>query len=78
MIAVFIAYFAENVCIQNSDFTQFPRPLDDEIGVGNNEKRDNYSPTEMSATFGAVFHIQILLKIASTVGLITVTNTTRT
>ena len=40
MTADFIAYFAENVCIQNSDFTQFPRPLDDEIRVGNNEKRD--------------------------------------
>jgi len=40
MTADFIAYFAENVCIQNLDFTQFPGPLVDEIRVGNNEKRD--------------------------------------
>ena len=40
MTAGLIAYFAENVCIQNSDFTQFPRPHDDEIRVGNNENTD--------------------------------------
>jgi hypothetical protein len=40
MTADFTAHFAENVCIQNSDFTHFPRPLGDEIRVGNNEKRN--------------------------------------
>ena len=40
MTADFIAYFAENVCIQNSDFTHFTTPLGDEIRVGNNEERD--------------------------------------
>jgi hypothetical protein len=40
MTADFIAYFAENVYIQNLNFTQFPWPLGDEIRVGNNEKRD--------------------------------------
>jgi hypothetical protein len=40
MTADFIAYFAENVRIQNSDFTQFPGPLGNEIRVGNNETRD--------------------------------------
>lgn len=63
MTADFIAYFAENVCIQNLDFTQFPGPLVDEIRVGNNEKRDK--PVNILSSWNVyyfwyrVFHIQI-------------------